>query len=243
MDTFVSLLFPVLMIVILVLSVTRPAFRGRKWFIMHMAVALFTSLAWQVPNMMRRYGSGDLLWFYRTCGPALSVIGLVGLGLLIPFLLEAGSGEEKAGVKSDSGAGMGGQAGPMTIQRALFSFEGRMRRADYWLKGALVLLPIGILNNILIFGVRDEGAQMLAVVIGLATLWPGLALVVKRLHDRNRDGWLAALMFIPIVGAFIAIWLMIEVWFLRGTQGDNRFGPDPLAVAAAEQPSQSGPAS
>ena len=72
----------------------------------------------------------------------------------------------------------------MTVGQALFSFQGRMSRHDYWLKGFLVLLPLGILNNILAYGVDNGGARALAIIIGIACIWPGLALVVKRLHDR-----------------------------------------------------------
>jgi len=27
----------------------------------------------------------------------------------------------------------------------------------------------------------------------------------------------------------ISLWVFIELYFFRGTAGDNRFGPDPLA--------------
>jgi uncharacterized membrane protein YhaH (DUF805 family) len=46
----------------------------------------------------------------------------------------------------------------------------------------------------------------------------------KRFHDRNRTGWLLLLFVIPILGIFV----VIELGFLRGTRGPNRFGPDPL---------------
>jgi uncharacterized membrane protein YhaH (DUF805 family) len=37
------------------------------------------------------------------------------------------------------------------------------------------------------------------------------------------------------VAAFvISIWLFIEIGFLRGTQGPNRYGPDPLGAAQAD---------
>src|SRR3954468_16502202 len=38
--------------------------------------------------------------------------------------------------------GKGPFAKPMTIGRALFSFDGRLSRADYWCKGILPLLPL-----------------------------------------------------------------------------------------------------
>jgi uncharacterized membrane protein YhaH (DUF805 family) len=120
----------------------------------------------------------------------------------------------------------------MTVGQALFSFRGRMRRKDYWLKGFLVLLPVGIFNNILAYGVDNEGAHMLALIIGVVSIWPGLALVVKRLHDHNHSGWFAATMLIPLANIVFSIWILVDVWFLRGTVGPNRFGDDP----AQEQP-------
>ena len=116
----------------------------------------------------------------------------------------------------------------MTVGEALFSFQGRMCRSDYWLKGFLVLLPIGILNNILAYGVATQGARTASMIIGIISIWPGLALIVKRLHDRDRSGWFAATMLIPLAGVVFAIWITIEVWFLRGTIGPNRFGDDPV---------------
>ncbi len=42
---------------------------------------------------------------------------------------------------------------------------------------------------------------------------------------RNRTGWFLLIGLIPLV----SIWLVVELGFLRGTVGPNRFGPDPLA--------------
>jgi uncharacterized membrane protein YhaH (DUF805 family) len=116
----------------------------------------------------------------------------------------------------------------ITLGRALLSFKGRMCRHDYWLKGQLVLLPVQIINNHLAFSVDNDYARLISIVISIALIWPGLALFVKRLHDRNRSGWFAATMFIPFVGIVFTICFVIEVWFLRGTVGTNRFGEDTL---------------
>jgi uncharacterized membrane protein YhaH (DUF805 family) len=60
---------------------------------------------------------------------------------------------------------------------------------------------------------------------GLALFLPGLALGFRRLHDRNKSAWWLLLWFLPVIG-----WIIMFVWMycLRGTAGDNRFGPDPL---------------
>ncbi|MBV8790433.1 MAG: DUF805 domain-containing protein, partial [Pseudolabrys sp.] len=73
---------------------------------------------------------------------------------------------------------------------------------------------------------------------------------IKRLHDRNKSGWWMLLFYgVPVmldnidrhvmeslvftVPSFaITIWALVELGFLRGTPGPNRFGPDPLASAS-----------
>jgi uncharacterized membrane protein YhaH (DUF805 family) len=61
-------------------------------------------------------------------------------------------------------------------------------------------------------------------LFSLATLLPGLAVAVRRLHDLDSSGWWILLFLIPLVGAIILI-----VWFCtKGTDGPNRFGPDHL---------------
>ncbi len=57
-----------------------------------------------------------------------------------------------------------------------------------------------------------------------------LAVQVRRLHDIDKSGWNILWFIIPLVGFILTI-----VWYCRrGTVGDNRFGPDPLAPAVPE---------
>ena len=69
----------------------------------------------------------------------------------------------------------------------------------------------------------------------LGILIPTIAVAVRRLHDRNMSGWwylgFIALSFIPVVG-FLASIAMLVIFCLKGTDGDNRFGPDPLRPGA-----------
>jgi uncharacterized membrane protein YhaH (DUF805 family) len=90
-------------------------------------------------------------------------------------------------------------------------------------------------------------------------MWINFALTIKRLHDRDRTGWWLVALYLVIiaavvlgvvtlmqperqreslnpaaVGAVIAasvlmLWLFVEIGFLKGTQGPNRYGPDPLS--------------
>lgn len=64
---------------------------------------------------------------------------------------------------------------------------------------------------------------------------PQISLQVRRFHDRNISAWwylaLFILNMIPAVG-FIAGLAMLVITLLRGTEGPNKFGPDPLRPEA-----------
>ena len=109
------------------------------------------------------------------------------------------------------------------VQSGWFSFEGRIRRKDFWLR---YVLPILVVNFIVAFIDAAAGAQNVLVgLVSLILLVPNLAGTIKRLHDRDRSGWFIFIILIPVIGG---IWLLIEVGFLAGTPGPNRFGHDPL---------------
>ena len=55
-------------------------------------------------------------------------------------------------------------------------------------------------------------------------MWFGIGLSVKRLHDHDKSGLWFFVYFIPVAGF---IWQLIECGLLRGTEGDNDYGPDP----------------
>jgi uncharacterized membrane protein YhaH (DUF805 family) len=93
-------------------------------------------------------------------------------------------------------------------------------------------------------------------LFALAMLIPGIAVGVRRLHDTNRSGWwlLApfgayCIVWIGVVmsasgsslggiltavgglGALVLIVTLLVFMFLDGTQGPNRYGPDPKGRA------------
>ncbi|MDE2383885.1 MAG: DUF805 domain-containing protein [Alphaproteobacteria bacterium] len=122
----------------------------------------------------------------------------------------------------------------------LTSFEGRINRKPYW----IAALAVGIVSTVvfyvvgMLFGTFTPTdvpgnydmhfspiGWVLMAIMYIALIWFGLALAIKRLHDRNRSGWFYLLMLVPLVN----IWVAIEILFLRGTEGANTYGPDPLA--------------
>ena len=105
------------------------------------------------------------------------------------------------------------------------TFSGRARRKEYW----LFYLAWFILA-VIAFGIDMViGSPVIEIgvvgIINVALICPSLAVSVRRLHDTNRRGWWLLMYFIPFIGA---IWLVVLYCF-KGMEGENRFGPDPLA--------------
>ena len=83
---------------------------------------------------------------------------------------------------------------------------------------------------ILFQGFAESGPRKTYVAIAIwvvyaVALYMWLAVNVKRCHDRGHSGWFVLLSLIPVVN----IWYVVEVGFLPGQSGPNRFGPDPKA--------------
>jgi len=122
--------------------------------------------------------------------------------------------------------------GKKSLGEILFSFEGRICRTEYWTKAFPILFIYSVIVNvIMLLEIEETGAPgPISIILSIISLWPALAVIIKRLHDRNRSGWFLLTILIPIANAIFGIWIIIEVWFLKGTEGENRFGPDPLAT-------------
>lgn len=127
------------------------------------------------------------------------------------------------------------------------SFQGRIPRKTFWLALIVMIVITWILEIILfsIFGVSMmsmdpnatpeaqaaaaeqamSGMAIPLVILILITIWPSLAIYAKRWHDRDKSGWWTLIGLVPIIGG---LWMLIELGFLRGTEGPNRFGPDPI---------------
>ncbi|HET7678906.1 MAG TPA: DUF805 domain-containing protein [Xanthobacteraceae bacterium] len=143
----------------------------------------------------------------------------------------------------------------MPFTQLLFSFRGRINRAIYWLT-TLALLAILIALAFVAVMSGGFGALIVLLLISyIPLLWIGLAIGAKRLHDRDKSAWWLLVFYVlpsvlqgiaeqggglgfvfNLAGAAIAIWGIVELGFLRGTDGPNQYGPDPLQQAANVQP-------
>src|SRR5512135_138838 len=127
------------------------------------------------------------------------------------------------------------------IAQLLSTYKGRMPLSTYW--WYLIILPIiGIAFNILgwllaaaFFSLGLRAVGVLFLLLPLAFVIPCWRVALKRGHDLNHSAaYIFILMFcIPVIGP---LWLFVELGFISGTVGDNRYGPDPAPRPQSKQP-------
>ncbi len=105
-----------------------------------------------------------------------------------------------------------------TCLKKYFVFEGRASRSEYWWF-QLVVSPSYYISTFL-----ENEISYFFLGITLVTLIPAISVGVRRLHDSNRSGFFLLISFIPFIGGIILLFFLIA----EGTNGKNRFGPNPL---------------
>ena len=125
------------------------------------------------------------------------------------------------------------------MQSLLFSFQGRVNRAKFWLVHVVMWVVLLIVFSAILgsaamssdpqAALQSVGAVggIILLVVYILALWIGLAIAAKRWHDRNKSAWWILIVFVPVVGPF---WYLIECGFLKGTTGANKYGSDPLVA-------------
>jgi len=107
------------------------------------------------------------------------------------------------------------------------SLEGRIGRQSYWM-GVVAISVIGLVAALLdvVLGTMNEnGYGIVSAIATIVLIYPSIVLYAKRWHDRGKSGWWTLILLVPVIGG---LWMLIECGFLRGTDGPNRFGADPL---------------
>ena len=127
-----------------------------------------------------------------------------------------------------TGVAMGFAEAIQSVFRQYAGFSGRAPRSEYWwfYLFAVLLFSASILVDIAITGGLEEGdIPFVTSILALGILLPSLALAIRRLHDTDRSGWWYLIGLVPLVGGII----LLVFFVTRGTDGPNRFGPDPVA--------------
>ncbi|NMD89243.1 DUF805 domain-containing protein [Victivallis vadensis] len=95
-----------------------------------------------------------------------------------------------------------------------FCFNGRAGRAEFWLWILVMFLVSAVLGFIPKIG------AILGLIWTLAMLLPSLGVTARRLHDRNKSGWMILVCLIPFIGTLILLLMCLP----EGDRNDNRFG-------------------
>ncbi|WP_170181892.1 DUF805 domain-containing protein [Phreatobacter stygius] len=139
------------------------------------------------------------------------------------------------------------------FQKLLLTFEGRIGRQDFWI-GAIALAVVNLIVG-WFFGLI--GGAFLSGLVSLVLAYPAYCLALKRSNDLDYPqtyvqafmafqialtvismfgglglGVLFFSILLPILG-IAALALLVVLGFFQGTNGPNRYGPDPLASQAA----------
>lgn len=121
----------------------------------------------------------------------------------------------------------------------------------------VLVLIVGTVSGIGSLSRADGGSSGAMTFVTILILAASVPLVVKRLKDRNKSPHYAWLLYGPaiistigemagftgtptepnalgyalaLLSLIIGIWFFVELGFLRGTAGQNGYGPDPLAA-------------
>jgi uncharacterized membrane protein YhaH (DUF805 family) len=111
----------------------------------------------------------------------------------------------------------------------LLSLDGRINRVRYFVRVLIITLIADVGLGIGAFGGHNI-VGLLSGLLGGAIAIAGVVIAafqaVKRLHDLDRPSMHYWLLLIPFYNLYLALVLLLK----KGTEGTNRFGPDPLAL-------------
>ena len=110
----------------------------------------------------------------------------------------------------------------MQSWQRLFRAKGRISRARFWMRCALIWLTLAMAKSIL----SDDAFFALTIFAALTLLALSFA-CVQRLHDRGYSAKNLLLTFLPVIGP---AWLFWQLGCRSGEASENVYGPDPKQV-------------
>jgi len=121
----------------------------------------------------------------------------------------------------------------VTVLKRYGVFVGRAGQAEFWwffLINLLITIALAVVDQHTGTFDAEGGYGLVSGIYTVAVALPTLAVSVRRLHDTGRSGWWVLIGIIPVVGTII----LLALFILEGTPGDNRFGPQPRSGPAGD---------
>lgn len=123
-----------------------------------------------------------------------------------------------------------------------FTATGRLSRTPFLIASAILIGLVSVYEAVVPAPVH----WMTGWFVYPALIYCGACVLSKRLHDRGRTGWLAALILFALVAVWpqpvglfdflfsiVIAWAVVELGVMPGELGANRFGVNPLRLAVA----------
>ncbi len=123
-----------------------------------------------------------------------------------------------------------------------FSSTGRVARGPFIIAAAVLILIASVYE--VVFG--DVATLLTGWFVYPALLFSGCCVLSRRLHDRGRSGWLAAIVVLALalawpapddlagyLASLVILWAIVELGVMPGEQGANRFGANPVRPVQA----------
>lgn len=121
------------------------------------------------------------------------------------------------------------------------SASGRTARGPFLMASAALLVFAALYES---FGITLH--LLTGWLVYPPLLFFATCVLSKRLHDRGRSGWWAALILLSLVAVWptprhfldflftgVVVWAIVELGVMPGEQGANRYGANPLRPAVS----------
>lgn len=114
----------------------------------------------------------------------------------------------------------------LKVLKDYFQFKGRASRKEYWMfilfNAIFAMIAMGLDNVLgLTFGNLPYG--VIYSIYCLAIIIPSFAVLIRRLHDIDKSGWMCLISLIPLIGG---IWLFV-LMCMKGNPLANQYGAPP----------------
>jgi uncharacterized membrane protein YhaH (DUF805 family) len=106
--------------------------------------------------------------------------------------------------------------------------KGRISRSLFWGVHLFSFIASALSGGLLTYIEEHNLPKLPATAITLLCLLPvflSIIVQIKRWHDLNRSGVWILVNFIPVFGP---LWTLIQCGLVKGTDGENQYGLDPL---------------
>lgn len=123
-----------------------------------------------------------------------------------------------------------------------FSATGRIGKVPFTIAAALLLLGVAVYQS----AFHGPIEFVAGIVVYSAVGFMGTCVLAKRLHDRGRSGWWAAVILLAVImvwpapygffdflAGLVVLWAAVDLCIMPGERGDNRYGKTLFRTKAA----------